>query len=58
MNLERTKKKLRNRKILYVKVLRKHHKVAGATWELESEMHEKYPTLFLPDKQISMTKFF
>ena len=43
---ERMKRKLRNRSILYVKVLWKHHKVAEATWELESEMREKYPALF------------
>jgi len=44
--LERTERKLRNRSIPYVKVLWKHHKVAEATRELESEMREKYPTLF------------
>jgi len=31
--LERMEKKLRNRSISYVKVLRKHHKIAKATWE-------------------------
>ena len=40
--MERTEKKLRNGNIPYVKVLWKHHKVAEATWELESEMREKY----------------
>ena len=44
--LERTERKLRNGSIPYVKVLWKHHKVAEATWELESEMREKYPALF------------
>jgi len=34
--LERTERKLKNRSIPYVKVLWKHHKVAEATWELES----------------------
>jgi len=56
--LERAEKKLRNRSIPYVKVLWKYHKVAEATWELESEMREKYPALFLSGKQISRTKFF
>ena len=37
--LERTEEKLRNRNIPYVKVLSKHHKVAEATWERESEMY-------------------
>jgi len=32
-------------------VLWKHHKVAEAIWELESEMHEKYLVLFLSGKQ-------
>ena len=56
--LERMKRKLRNRSILYVKVLWKHHQVAEATWELESEMREKYPALFSSGEQISRTKFF
>ena len=41
---------IQNRSISYVKVLWKYHKVAEATWELESEMHEKYPMLFLLGK--------
>ena len=49
--LEKMEKKLRNKSILYVKVLWKHHKVAEATWELESKMHEKYSVLFLSGKQ-------
>ena len=49
--LEKTEKKLRNRSISYVKVLWKHYKVAEATWELESEMREKYPVLFQSGKQ-------
>jgi len=56
--LEKTKKKFRNRSIPYVKVLWKHHKLAEATWELKSEMREKYPALFSPGEQISRTKFF
>jgi len=57
-SLERAKKKLKNRNISYVKVLWKQHKVAEATWELESEMRKKYPSLFPSGKQISRTKFF
>ena len=56
--MEKTEKKLRNRSIPHVKVLWKHHKVAEATQELESEMREKYPALFSPGEQISRTKFF
>ena len=55
--LEKAEKKLINRSISYVKVLWKHHKVAEATWELESEMREKYPALFPSGKPISRTKF-
>jgi len=46
--LEKTRRKLKNRSIPYVKVLWKHHEVAEATWDLESKMHEKYPALFSP----------
>ena len=56
--LEKTEKKLKNRSIPYVKVLWKHHKVAEATWELESKMREKYLALFSPGEQISRMKFF
>ena len=55
--LEKIEKKLRNRSISYFKVLWKHHKVAEATWELESEMREKYPALFPSGKPISRTTF-
>ena len=56
--LEKAEKKLRNRSIPYVKELWKHHKVAEATWELESELREKYPPLFPSGKPISRTKLF
>ena len=49
--LEKMEKKLKNRNISFVKVLWKHHQMAEATWELESEMCEIYPVLFLSGKQ-------
>ena len=39
-------KLLRRRGIPLVKVMWQHHDVEEATWELESEMREKYPHLF------------
>ena len=44
--LDRKDKVLRNKTIPLVKVLWKRHAVEEATWELESEMQKKYPTLF------------
>ena len=44
--LARELKVLRNREIPLVKVLWEHHKEDEATWELETEMYEKYPHLF------------
>ena len=44
--LGREFKVLRNREIPLVKVLWEHHKEDEATWELETEMYEKYPHLF------------
>ncbi|PON44904.1 hypothetical protein PanWU01x14_262770, partial [Parasponia andersonii] len=44
--LARELKVFRNREIPLVKVLWKHHKEYEATWELETEMYEKYPHLF------------
>ena len=44
--LDRKDKVLRNKTIHLVKVLWKRHVVEEATWELESEMQKKYPTLF------------
>ncbi|XP_027158198.1 uncharacterized protein LOC113759821 [Coffea eugenioides] len=42
--LDRKVKDLRNKQISLVKVLWKHHEVEEATWELEKDMQEKYPT--------------
>ena len=50
--LEKMEKKLRNRSIPDAKVLWKHHRAAEATWQLESEMRQKYPALFSPGEQI------
>lgn len=44
--LDRKMKSLRRREIPLVKVLWQHHGVEEATWELESEMRERYPYLF------------
>ncbi|XP_027151875.1 uncharacterized protein LOC113751928 [Coffea eugenioides] len=45
--LEREIKELRNKKIPLVKILWKNHGLEEATWELEEEMQEKYPDLFI-----------
>ena len=39
-------KKLSNKEIALVKVLWNHHDIEEASWELESEMHEKFLDLF------------
>ena len=41
---------MRNRTIKYVKVLWTNQSEREATWELEAQMHEKYPELFEPGK--------
>ena len=41
---------MRNRTINYVKVLWTNQSKWEATWELESQMHEKYQELFKPGK--------
>ena len=46
MILDREVNVLRFREISLVKVLWQYHRVEEATWELESEMREKYPFLF------------
>ena len=46
MILDREVKVLRRREISLVKVLWQYHGVEEATWELESEMREKYPFFF------------
>nr|CAD1824803.1 unnamed protein product [Ananas comosus var. bracteatus] len=47
--LAREVKRLRNRKIPYVKVLWSNHDEHEATWELESALWERYPHLFQMD---------
>ena len=44
--LERMEQTFRNKTILFVKVLWKHHKLADATWEPEHIMQETYLALF------------
>ena len=44
--LDRREKVLRNKTVVLVKVLWRNPKVEESTWELESEMLEKYPQLF------------
>ena len=44
--LDRKNKELRNKTIPLVKVWWKNRTKEEATWELESEMRKKYPTLF------------
>nr|ABA94146.1 retrotransposon protein, putative, Ty3-gypsy subclass [Oryza sativa Japonica Group] len=44
--LEESERVLRHRTIKYVKVLWTHQTEREATWELESQMREKYPELF------------
>ena len=44
--LDKKKQVLRAKTIPLVKVLWDHHVVEGATWELESDMRNKYPWLF------------
>ena len=44
--LVRQVKKLRNKEVASVKVLRKNHLVEGATWEAEADMKSHYPHLF------------
>ena len=44
--LGRETKKLRNKEIPLVKVQWKHHDEREASWEMESEIREKYPELF------------
>ena len=44
--LDKKTKQLRNKTISLVKVLWRNHSTEEATWELESEIREKYPNLF------------
>ncbi|WMV42267.1 hypothetical protein MTR67_035652 [Solanum verrucosum] len=52
--LDRDMRKLRTKKIKCVKVQWKHRPVEEATWEIERDMREKYPQLFVA----SGTTFF
>lgn len=44
--LDRKDQKLRRRIIPYVKVQWSNHRENEATWELEEQMHDRYPHLF------------
>ena len=44
--LDQGVKKLRNKEIPLVKIQWKHHDEGEASWELESEMRQKFPELF------------
>ena len=44
--LDRQEKILRNKKVVLVRVLWRNPKVEESTWELESDMLERYPQLF------------
>jgi ribosomal protein L21E len=52
--VDRKEQQLRRRIIPYVKVQWRNHTEREATWELESEMREKYPDLFT-DEGISLS---
>ncbi|XP_027071985.1 uncharacterized protein [Coffea arabica] len=45
--LDREIKELRNKQIALVKVLWKNHDVEEATWEVEKDMKDQYPELFV-----------
>ena len=44
--VDRKEQVIRNRVIPLLKVIWRHHGVEEVTWELESEIHAKYPHLF------------
>ncbi|XP_075074553.1 uncharacterized protein LOC107813113 [Nicotiana tabacum] len=44
--VDRQVRKLRSKKIVFVKVLWRNHTVEEATWEVEKDMQAKYPHLF------------
>ncbi|XP_019245207.1 PREDICTED: uncharacterized protein LOC109225071 [Nicotiana attenuata] len=44
--VDRQVRKLRSKKIVFVKVLWRNHTVEEATWEVEKDMQVKYPHLF------------
>ena len=47
--LERKTKILRHKEIPFVNVQWEHRRGSEWTWELEAEMREHYPTLFIPE---------
>ncbi|XP_060177842.1 uncharacterized protein LOC132607781 [Lycium barbarum] len=44
--LDRQVRKLRSNEIASVKVQQKHRHIEEATWEIESDVHARYPQLF------------
>lgn len=48
--LAREVKELRNKQVLLVKLLRRHHGSEEATWEIEDSMRSQYPSLFAGNK--------
>jgi hypothetical protein len=44
--LDESERAMRHQKLKYVKILWTNQTEREATWELESQMHEKYPELF------------
>ena len=44
--LDRKVKELRTKRIPLVKFLWRNHAIEEASWELEDEIHKKYPSLF------------
>ena len=60
--LARDVRQLHSRSIPVVKVQWRHHPVEEATWEVEREMREQYPSLFehpgIPLTLLSRTKVF
>ena len=45
--LDRRVKELRNKSVPLVKVLWRNHKVEEATWEVERDMQNRFPELFV-----------
>lgn len=44
--LDRQVKKLRNKEIIFIKVLWRNQLVEGAIWEVEVDMRSRYPHIF------------
>ncbi|XP_071917098.1 uncharacterized protein [Coffea arabica] len=51
-------KELRNKQIPLVKVVWRNHGLDEATWEVEEEIREKYPNLFLNQGMNFVDEFF